>query len=163
MKQPLALLLDTTIWVDPYYPDRPNHQAANELLTEAYAQDADLYYSSHSIVDVFYLATNAQKDLLRQEVGASTEGLAFGTNETAWGCIRSIYEIATPIPISGPVLFAAIKMKDVHADFEDDVVLAAAQLTKVDFLVTNDRKLIARAALPALSAADMLAQLKLLH
>lgn len=162
MKQPLALLLDTNIWVDLYYPDRPNHTAANELLTEASAQDVDLYYSSHSIVDVFYLANNAQKDLLRQEVGTLTEGLALGANETAWGCIRSMYEIATPIPVSGPVLFTATKMKNVHTDFEDDVILAAAQLTKVDFLVTNDRKLIAKAMVPALSAADMLAHLKLL-
>ena len=160
MSEPLKLLFDSNIWLDLYFPDRPGHVSANKLIDEAFSVDADIYYAANTITDVFFLVKATQKRALRQDGVDLTEGLSSAANEVAWGCIRNIYDIASPIPTSLPVLFLATKMKDVHADFEDDVILASAQTADVDFLVTNDRGLLTKAIVPALSSSDMLAYLK---
>ena len=44
--------------------------------------------------------------------------------------------------------------RQVHADFEDNLVVAAAQRAKADFLITNDEQLLKHAPVAALSVAD---------
>lgn len=51
----------------------------------------------------------------------------------------------------------ARKYKCVHEDFEDCLVLAAAQRAKADFLVTSDEALLRHAPVTALSVDDLLA------
>lgn len=159
VRAPLSLILDTNVWVDLYYPTRKHHKDVIDLVSLACRNDITLYYSTHSITDAFYLIKVEQKGLLRSEVGQLTESLALGANETAWACIRNMREIGVSIPISDPILAAAAEMKGVHTDFEDDVVLAAAQMAGVDFLVTNDKTLVSKSIVPALTAKDMLAYL----
>ena len=48
----------------------------------------------------------------------------------------------------------------INADFEDDVIVAAAQTAGMDFLVTNSKTLLAKSIVPALSSEDILAHLK---
>lgn len=162
MMRPLSLILDTNIWVDLYFPNRPNHVASYRMVLAAQEKEAQLFYSPHSMIDVFYLANSEQKSLLRKDGGELTESFALGANEIAWGCIQSIYEIGAPIPITAPILSKALKMKSVHSDFEDDAILAAAQIANLDFLVTNDQKLLTKGIVPSLSAEDMLAYLQTL-
>lgn len=160
MSEPLKLLLDANIWLDIYLPDRRHHACCNELIDLALSRDADIYYAASTITDVFYLVSATQKESLRSDGFQLSEGLSTAANEVAWGCIRNMYDIAAPIPTSIPVLFLATKMKDVHRDFEDDVVLASGQTAEVDFLVTNDKVLLTKAIIPALSSHDMVAYLR---
>ena len=160
MSAPLKLLLDANIWLDLYLPDRMHHECSNELIDLAIAMDAEVCYAANTITDVFYLVKATQKEALRSDGLKLSEGLSSAASEVAWGCIRNMYDIAAPIPTSIPVLFLATKMKDVHPDFEDDVVLASGQTADVDFLVTNDKALLAKAIIPALSSRDMVAYLK---
>lgn len=159
---PSFLLVDTNIWLDYFNPSRPNAKAAFELFDHCYAHSIELCYTSASIKDVFFIFSSDQKREIRQEHGTVTESEANAVNEMAWGCIRHMYEVATPIPETPEVLCEAFNLKAIYHDFEDDIVIAAAKLANVDFLVTNDQTLIAKAMVPALSAADMLAHLKLL-
>ena len=159
--KPLALLLDTNIWMDIYYPERPGHSCANQLLELALNEGIDLHYCAQSLIDAFYLTQSNQKRLMRAELGEIDEPLALGANEVAWGVIKSICDIGTPIPITSPMLFLATKMKDVHADFEDDVLIAAAQISNVDYLVTNDQQLLAKSPVASLSCKDMLGYLRI--
>lgn len=161
MSDSIKILLDANIWMDLYFPDRAGHACANELIDLAFSMDADVHYAANTITDVFFLARATQKQALRSEGLELTDGLSSAANEIAWGCIRNMYEVASPIPTSIPVLFLATKMKDVHPDFEDDVILASAQTADIDFLVTNDKGLLAKAIVPALSCEDMVAYLKL--
>lgn len=46
-------------------------------------------------------------------------------------------------------------MKSVHNDFEDNLILAAARRADVDFLVTEDKKLIVHANVVAKNIEDM--------
>lgn len=162
MMRPLSLILDTNIWMDLYFPNRSHHVASYQMVLAAQEKEAELYYSPHSIIDLFYLANSEQKNLLRNDGGELTESFALGANEIAWGCIQNIYEIGAPVPITAPILSKALRMKSVHSDFEDDVLLAATQLANLDFLVTNDQKLLTKGIVPSLSAEDMLAYLQTL-
>ena len=47
-----------------------------------------------------------------------------------------------------------------HADFEDDLVIAAALRAKADYLVTNDEGLLRHCPVAALDARDMVALLE---
>lgn len=51
----------------------------------------------------------------------------------------------------------ARKYQRTHEDFEDCLVLAAAQRVKADFLVTSDEALLHHAPVAALSVDDFLA------
>ena len=66
--------------------------------------------------------------------------------------------------ISARTLYANLAIRRVNltinTDFEDDVIVAAAQTAGMDFLVTNDKTLFAKSIVPALSSEDILAYLK---
>lgn len=160
MSEPVKLLLDTNIWLDLYFPDKCGHKCANELIDRAFSIDAEIYYAASTLTDIFFLVKATQKNALRRNGIELSEGLLAASTELAWGCIKNIYEIASPVPTSLPVLFLATKMKDIHFDFEDDVLLASAQTADMDFLVTNDRALLRKAIIPALSCQDMVMYLK---
>lgn len=161
MSKPLSVLLDTNVWLDLYDADRAHAEESQKLVTALRKADADFYYTATSMKDVFFLMTNSLKRKTRNDCGRLTEKDALAINEIAWGCIRNMYETAAPIPVPGPVLFQAIRMKDIYPDFEDDVILAAAKLAGVDYLVTNDEGLVARAYVPTLTASTMLAYLEI--
>lgn len=160
MASPVKILFDVNIWLDLYYPDRRGHACANELLDVIFSKGAELYYAASSLTDVFFLVNSIQKRLISEEGIELTDVLAAAANEVAWGCIQNMYEIAAPIPTSIPALFMATKMKSIHADFEDDVIVASAQTVGMDFLVSNDRQLLTKSTVPALSSEDMLAYLR---
>lgn len=161
MSEPSKLLLDANIWLDLYFPDREHHARANELIDLAFSKNVEIHYAANTITDVFFLVKAMQKRALRSEGLELSDDLAAAANEVAWGCIKNMCEVASSIPLSVPVLFLATKMKDVHPDFEDDVILASAQAADIDFLVTNDKALLVKAIVPALSCEDMVAYLKL--
>ena len=54
-------------------------------------------------------------------------------------------------------VWLARKYQRIHADFEDCMVLAAAQRAKADYLVTSDEALLRHAPVAALSVDDFLA------
>lgn len=54
----------------------------------------------------------------------------------------------------------AAKMRTVHDDFEDNLVLAAADQAKATLLVTNDQQLIAHAPVAALTPGNALKTLQ---
>ena len=89
-----------------------------------------------------------------------TESQALACNEYAWACVGAMRGIAVASPIGEPQVWLACHYKDIHCDFEDDLVLAALETSKADFLVTNDEALCRKAPKGALSAADMLAYLR---
>ena len=48
----------------------------------------------------------------------------------------------------------ASKQRELHNDFEDDLIIAAAVRAKTDLLVTNDVKLCSHAPVAAMSVED---------
>ncbi len=159
MKIP-SMLLDTNVWLDIYDPDRRFSEDSFELVSFMRRNDAELYYVSTSMKDVFFIIASSLKMKARASCERLTEEDALAINEIAWGCVRSMYETGAPILVSPSVLSAAMKLKGLHDDFEDDIVFAAAQMANVDFLVTNDASMVAKSMVPTLTARDMLKYLR---
>lgn len=162
MSKPPTLLIDTNVWLDYFDPARPAFKDAFELFDLCYAEDVELYYTAAGLTDVFFIIGMSQKHAIREERGQLTDSEASAINELAWGCIRHMHEAAMPLPQSPAILCEAFNLKAVYRDFEDDVVMATARLANIDFLVTNDRTLLTKATVPALSARDMVAYLRTL-
>ena len=76
--------------------------------------------------------------------------------QLAWGCMRNMNEVATPIGADVSDIWLADKYLKIHPDFEDNLVLAACRRVKADFLVTNDAQLIAHADVVAKTPEQML-------
>jgi len=54
-------------------------------------------------------------------------------------------------------VWLAAKYRALNEDLEDNLVLAAANRAKADYLITNDTQLIAKSPVPALTPRDWLA------
>lgn len=59
-------------------------------------------------------------------------------------------------------LWLACKYHDMHPDCEDDLVLAAMQRSREDYLVTSDQKLLACSIAHAVAPGDLLVLLRAL-
>ena len=157
----MFLLIDTNVWLDNYIPDRPRHRVVGELLSEAMRQEHDLLYAVSSIKDVYYLVGHAYKRQARNE-GRLDDATSRAIDEIAWACIANMDEIATAVGADGSDVWLARRYRSLHADFEDDLVLAACRRAHADYLVTNDRKLLAHADVCAKTPRQMVELLKVL-
>ena len=161
VETPPSLLVDTNVWLDYYLGWRSGHAAAAELIVAACEQGAELLYAAPAVTDVFYLVAVELKRRARAAAGGTLEeGVAAAAGEAAWGCIEHLDEIAGAVGCDGSDLWTARKQKPLHADFEDDLLIAAAMRSNASLLVTNDAALIAHAPVAALSVADALRYLR---
>ncbi len=154
---PSKLLLDSNIWVDMFVEGRPGQRDALRLVSWAVRQEVALLYAASSIKDAYYLIGSREKQRVRAEGGEVTHAAAAAIDEYAWGCVHLMEELATVVPLDQSDIWIATKYRAIHADFEDDLVLAAAERAKADFLVTNDEALIRHAPVAALMPKDLLA------
>ena len=160
MKKTQTILVDTNVWLDFYAIERPHSAASKQLLSYAFAHDIGILYPADIIKDVFYLVTSTTKQFLRAKHGTLTHDDAALANEFAWSAVNHMRENAFAVSIGQADVWYAAKMRPVHGDFEDNLVLAAADQAKATFLVTNDQQLIAHAPVAALTPGDALKALQ---
>lgn len=160
-RRPLVLL-DTNVWVDYYSSPREGHDAARSLMDGVECAGAQLLYAIQSMKDVFYLVASDYKSWTRKRTGTLTEAQAAAATATAWGCLDNMAEIACAVGCDQSDVWLARKTRRLHADFEDDLVLAAAQRAGADLLVTSDEQLRRHAPVAALSVPDALTYLQTL-
>lgn len=77
-----------------------------------------------------------------------------------WDCLNHMAEIAVAVPIGEPQVWLARHYRDLHEDYEDDLVLAAVETSQADYFVTGDKRLTGKCASPTFTAAEMIAFLK---
>lgn len=157
---PLRLLVDTNVWCDLFIPSRPCAATSASLIQQCSGDDVLLVCSSHSLQDVVYAIAKDAKAWARSREDELTETWAHAINTHAWDCVRRIQELGAVASMGPADVWLAEKYQELHPDFEDDLVIAVAQRIKADYLVTNDRQLIAKAPVAALTPADALAVLK---
>lgn len=85
-----------------------------------------------------------------------TEADAIAIKHLAWDAVASMREQATAIPVADSDVYLACRFRDVHGDLEDDLVLAACQRAKANYLVTRDESLLRHAPIEACTPAEML-------
>lgn len=158
--EPATLLLDTNVWLDSYLPNRARKEVATALISFAYERSLPLLYPAVALKDVFYLTAAAVKYDIRQQKGELTSCDAAAAAEIAWACVNNMREIATAVGADESDAWLACKLRSVHADLEDNLVIAAAQRANATYLVTNDEALIKHAPVAALTPSDALAMLQ---
>lgn len=156
-----VLLIDTNVWLDYFIAARTNHASAFSLIDYAISRGVQLAYAPHALKDAFYLCQAKAKENARDEKGTLSEADARIAADIAWNLVDGIAEHATAIGVDESDVWIARKYRAAHDDLEDNLVLAAAQRSKATFLVTNDERLIKHAPVPALTAEDALAHLRL--
>lgn len=157
MSQPSRVLLDTNVWLDAFDGARLRSHAANELIDVCVRRGIDLLYAVGTAKDVYYLVGASLKRQARATDPVLSEGQARAIATYAAACVTNMDEIATAVGADSSDVWLARKYQRIHADFEDCMVLAAAQRAKADYLVTNDEAFLRHAPVAALSVEDFLA------
>ena len=152
---PPILLIDTNVWLDYFIPSRDEDGIAARLLDEALARDTPLVFSAQAALDVYQRVRIENKRWVGAG-GAVSETWAVAIKRLAWDCVNEMRERATPIPVDSSDLYLACKFRDLHDDLEDDLVLAACERSKANYLVTSDRKLLLHAPIDARTPSQML-------
>lgn len=156
-----AIVLDTCILLDNYLGNRPNAKASRALIDFCLAERIPLLYSAASIGSVAYLIENALKTQTRESGTGIDESTGLAARRAASACIESLQLIATAVGVDDSDIWLARKYQSLHDDFEDNLVLAAVERSKADFLVTSDEKLIKHAPCAAFDPQSMLDYLKI--
>lgn len=144
----ITLLLDTNVWIDNFFEGRPKSKEARALITTAIKQNIPLFYSAGTIKDFYYLVS---LQLKRDISNALSETNAKAISEISWKLLDTLHELGTAVGLDESDIWLAKKYRSIHGDFEDNLIIAAAQRANVTYLVTNDKKLILHAPIAALT------------
>ena len=150
------LLLDTNVWLDDAFEQRRGHDSARELIAYARAHDIDLVYAITTAKDVYYIAAQQIKAHIRATQGSLSEAYATAATDCAWDIAEGMDDIAAPIGMDVADVWMARKLRSVHNDLEDNLVIAAAERADADYIVTSDKQLLANPHVRALTAAQTL-------
>ena len=151
------LLVDTNVWLDNYIPRRAGHDVAAAFFMHARAHEMCLLYPVESLKDVFYLMNAHFKADIRaagRDIGEAEAAVAKGL---AWDCVNNMRDIGRAVGADESDVWLAAKYRSLHDDLEDGLVLAAAQRSRADYLITGDQALIAKSPVPAMAPGDWLA------
>lgn len=152
----ISLVLDTNCWIDYYVPYRRHSKESRALIQYAFLRDIKLAYPACIAKDVFYLIAADSKRFIRESKGSLTESDAALVNESAWSAVNHMRENAFAVSIGQTDVWYAAKMRNIHSDFEDNLVLAATERANATYLITNDEQLIKHAPVTALTPHDAL-------
>lgn len=142
MREHALIMVDTNVWVDLYVPGRPLREESMAFFEAARGADVELLFTLEIARAVFRIVSYEAKRWVRQSTGELSEAYAHAISDHAWGFLQDMQEYATPVGSSTPDLWMATKLRDEHPELEDDLIVAACMRLGVDYLVTNDAKLI---------------------
>lgn len=99
--------------------------------------------------------TRAERSVLAGG-GALDEASVRAIGDAALAFVRNMTENATAVGADASDLWLADKYLTLHRDYEDNLVLAACKRAQIDYLVTNNRKLLEHADLAAKTPRQMM-------
>lgn len=156
-----SIVIDTNVWLDYYLGFREGNRDACELLTVANRAGVNLLCAVTTTKDLFYLiAADFKRDWRRRHDGQLDENGIATARETAWACLKHLECVATAVGCDQSDIWLARAQRVLHDNFEDNLVIAAAQRAHADCLVTNDQELLRRSPVAALSCRDAIAYLR---
>ena len=140
---PRRILVDTNVWLDYFIPSRRGRSVAIEFLRDACTAQVDLLYAATSSKDLFYLISSEHKAWYRREHGSLSQDAAVAATS-----------LATPVPCDLSDIWMASKQRNLHSDYEDDLIIAAEIRSQADLLVTNDAKLCSHAPVAVMNVEN---------
>lgn len=148
------IMVDTNVWLDVFLPQRSRREEALRFMRLAISQECELLFTLHTLCDVYAKVGIYFKRWVRESKSLD-EGYSMAIRQLAWDSVNRMDEIATLVGANKADLWVARKMRSVHDDLEDDLILAACERAGADYLVTNDKALATDAPLAALSPTAM--------
>ena len=161
MRERPLIMVDTNVWVDLYVPGRPNRTTSLAFFEEATHSHAELVFTLEVARAVFRIVTYEAKRWVRQGTGELSEAYAHAIANQAWDFVNDMQEYGTPVGSSTPDLWMASKLRDVHPEIEDNLIVAACMRIGTDYLVTNDAKLLRHSPVAAVDPPMMTRLLQL--
>lgn len=152
----LKIMVDANVWVDSFCADHAESFAARTFIGRAAESGAMLLFPVHIAKDVLYVVQHELKRGVLAEKGSVDEASARAMGDAALAFVRNMTENATAVGADASDLWLADKYLTLHRDYEDNLVLAACKRAQVDYLVTNDRKLLEHADLAAKTPRQMM-------
>ena len=153
---PLKIMVDANVWVDSFCVDHAESLAARAFIGQAAETGALLFFPVHIAKDVLYVVQHELKRSVLASGAALDEASARAIGDAALAFVRNMTENATAVGADASDLWLADKYLALHRDYEDNLVLAACKRAQVDYLVTNDRKLLEHADLAAKTPRQMM-------
>ena len=150
------IVVDTNVWLDYLLGYRNNHAAAKAFIVEAQCQGLPLVIPAHSAKDVFFIFQQQLKELNRIDGKQTPEAAARSARIAAWAALDLIMDIAAIGPTDQSDAWIASKHRNVHDDYEDNLVTACAIRLDARLLVTNDRRFARHSSVPTLDAEHAL-------
>ena len=141
-EKPLTIMVDTNVWLDIFIPNRPSKEGSLSFFEAARDNNVELVYTLEIARAVFRIVSLEAKGWVRKGKGMLPDEYARAIASHAWDFIESMQELGTPVGSSTADLWLASKLRDEHADLEDNLIVAACMRLDVDYLVTSDAKLI---------------------
>ena len=157
--EPLALLVDTNVWVDAFIDRSVNHEAAALFLKRARLAHVPIFASLEATRDMSFLVSAELKRMQRDEKGTVTQQFANAVNEASWSLLQTMRRTATVVGADSSDMVEALALRAKHADYEDNLVMAAALRCRATHIVSSDKQLQAHSPIPCISIAEALALL----
>lgn len=152
---PLKIMVDANVWVDSFCAEHTESLAARVY----WAGDGDgalLFFPVHIAKDVLYVVQHELKRSVLAGGGALDEASVRAIGDAALAFVRNVTENATAVGADASDLWLADKYLALHRDYEDNLVLAACKRAQIDYLMTNNRKLLGHADLAAKTPRQMM-------
>jgi len=146
------VVVDTNVWLDYFMGFRCLHGDAKRFIVEACRQNIPLVIPSHALKDVFFLVQQQLQAENKRDGKLGSEAAAECARRTAWAVVDCIMDMASVGPTDQSDAWIASRQRNVHADYEDNLVVACGMRLDARLLVTNDQSLIRHSSVPALDA-----------
>lgn len=157
-----SIMVDTNVWVDLYVPGRPLRDASLAFFKAAQQDGVELVFTLDIARAVYRIVSYEAKRWVRQDKGSLSDVYAKAIASHAWDFIESMQEQATAIGSATADLWLASKLRDEHAEIEDNLIVAACMRIEADYLVTNDEKLLRHAPVAAVTPQQMVRLLEVI-
>ena len=147
-------LVDTNVWID-YFIDRSvYHDDAIALVATSQSAGIDLFSTIEATKDVFYLVSYELKRMRRDDGGEVSAGFANAVNEAAWSCLTSLRKRSTVVGADSSDMIEAMTQRANHADYEDNLLVAAAMRARATHIVSSDKQLQTHSPVPCISIKE---------
>ncbi len=150
-----TIMVDTNVWVDLYVPGRPLRDASLAFFKAVQRDDVELVFTLDIARAVYRVVSHEAKRWVRQDKGSLSDAYAKAIAAHGWDFVESMQEQATAIGSATADLWLASKLRDEHAEIEDNLIVAACMRIEADYLVTNDEKLLRHAPVAAVTPQQM--------
>lgn len=155
------LMVDTNVWVDLYIPGRPLRESSLAFFEAAEKANVELVFTLEIARAVFRLVAHEAKAWVRQDKGSLSDAYARAISAHTWDFMQDMQEHGTAIGSATADLWLASKLRDEHAEIEDNLIVAACMRIGASYLVTNDRALLRHAPVAAVTPSQMVRLLEI--